>query len=246
MNNKKVFCELTKKEVLENEAREGFSVRPSIFKLIQEVEPNFSNDSWISRDELKKFKSKYLEGYLEKEEGEKEEINRIVSQAVSNHDFLSINYLDSINEKEDKRSFKETIADKIAEFGGSWGFILIFFIFVLIWCCFNTYVLSSKSFDPYPYVFLNLVLGCIASIQAPIIMMSQNRTSELDRKRALNDFKVNLKSEFEIMILREKINHIIHQQNPHIREVIDDHSDLLEDIRQTLNELKQTKNEQIL
>ena len=244
-----VFCELTKKDISINDAREGFSVRPSILKLIQEVEPNFSNDSWISRDELKKFKSKYLESYLEKEEGGKEEINKIVAQAVSNHDFLSIDYLDSINEKEDKKSITDIIADKVSEFGGSWSFIFFFFVFVLAWCFLNTYILTTKSFDPYPYIFLNLVLGCVASIQAPIIMISQNRASEMDRKRALNDFKVNLKSEFEIMILREKINHIIHQQNPHIREVIEDHSDLLEDIRQTLIEIKTNKNknhEQIL
>ena len=242
MIDKKIFCEITKKEVLTSEARKGFTVRPSILKLIHEVEPNFSNDSWISKEELKKFKQKYIENYLDEENGDMNELKKFVAQAVSNHDFLSTNYINSIDADEEKRSLKDTIADKIAEFGGSWNFIFMFFLFVLIWCCFNTYVLTTKSFDPYPYIFLNLVLGCIASIQAPIIMMSQNRASDIDRKRALNDFKVNLKSEFEIMILREKIDHIIHQQNPHIREIIDDHSDLLEDIRQTINEIKENGN----
>jgi len=243
MNEKTVFCELTGLAIPAGLARQGFTIRPSIFKLIQEVAPKFNNDSWISNEDLKGFKLKYVESIISEEEDDKEEIRKFVAQSVANHDFLSINYLDSVNNEEEKRTFKETVADKVAEFGGSWSFIFVFFIFVIIWCVFNTYVLASKSFDAYPYVFLNLVLGCIASIQAPIIMMSQNRTSELDRKRALNDFKVNLKSEFEIMILREKIDHVIHKQNPHIRQTLNDHSELLEDIKQTLNELKQTKNE---
>ena len=242
MSGEIVYCEINKKNILKKDARQGFTIRPSIFKLISENCPHFTNDSWILNEDLKKFKLKYIEKFIEDEESDKEDIKKFVAQAVANHDFLSANYLNSMDDDEENRTFKERIADKIAEFGGSWSFIFVFFSFVILWCCYNTYILSSKSFDPYPYVFLNLVLGCIASIQAPIIMMSQNRASNIDRKRAMNDFKVNLKSEFEIMILREKIDHVINKQNPHIHETLDEHFNVLEEIKETLKEIKNHQN----
>ena len=233
-----VFCELNKQQIKLKNARQGFTIRPSIFKLIQEVEPNFSTESWISNEDLKKFKLKYIEKFVEEEEGKKDEIQKFVANAVANHDFLSTNYLNSTSDDDEKRSFNDFMADKIAEFGGSWSFIAMFTLFVLIWCCFNTYYLKNSGFDPYPYIFLNLILGCIASLQAPFIMMSQNRALDKDRKRALNDFKVNLKSEFEIMIVREKLDHVINIQNPHIRETLEMHTETLEEIKQFLKEFR--------
>jgi uncharacterized membrane protein len=101
------------------------------------------------------------------------------------------------------------VADKVASFGGSWTFIISFIIFLLIWIAFNAFWLANKGFDPYPFILLNLILSCIAALQAPVIMMSQNRQEEKDRERAKKDYKINLKSELEIRELHEKIDHLI-------------------------------------
>ncbi len=106
----------------------------------------------------------------------------------------------------------ERVADLIARIGGSWGFIISFLVFLFAWAGINTMLLSSGAFDPYPYVFLNLVLSMLAAIQAPVIMMSQNRQTERDRLDAAHDYEVNLKSEIEIMALHEKMDELRHRE----------------------------------
>ncbi len=106
----------------------------------------------------------------------------------------------------DAKTFGERMADRVAEFGGSWTFIMLFGAFLVAWALINTAILSGSAFDPYPYIFLNLLLSMIAAIQAPIIMMSQNRQGKKDRDNAEHDYEVNLKSELEIMGLHEKFD----------------------------------------
>jgi uncharacterized membrane protein len=103
-------------------------------------------------------------------------------------------------------SFGDRLADSIARIGGSWGFILAFLAFLVVWALANTVLLTRDAFDPYPFIFLNLVLSMIAAIQAPIIMMSQNRQSERDRFFAAKDYEVNLKAELEVLGLHRKID----------------------------------------
>ncbi|WSH62980.1 DUF1003 domain-containing protein [Rhizobium ruizarguesonis] len=103
-------------------------------------------------------------------------------------------------------SFGERIADSIARIGGSWSFIITFFVFLIAWTVINTVILMSGAFDPYPFVFLNLILSMLAAIQAPIIMMSQNRQAERDRFEAAKDYEVNLKAELEVLSLHQKID----------------------------------------
>src|SRR5690606_39087291 len=111
------------------------------------------------------------------------------------------------------------IADKVADFGGSWTFILSFVSFLLLWIGVNAFVFMNKGFDPYPFILLNLILSCVAALQAPIIMMSQNRQETKDRERAKNDYMINLKSELEIRILHEKIDHLIMHQQKELMEI---------------------------
>jgi uncharacterized membrane protein len=112
------------------------------------------------------------------------------------------------------RTFGQKIADKVAAFGGSWKFIILFGVFIVLWILANIYVLLNKGFDPYPFILLNLILSCLAALQAPVIMMSQNRQEEKDRERARKDYMINLKSELEIRMLHEKLDHLIlHQQH---------------------------------
>jgi len=118
---------------------------------------------------------------------------------------------DIVSDKEGNLTPGQKAADGLAKFAGSWGFIIIFFFILMIWIVTNI-VLLSKPFDPYPFILMNLILSCLAAIQAPIIMMSQNRQEEKDRLRAKNDFKVNLKAEIIIEDLHQKVDALIEQQ----------------------------------
>ena len=112
----------------------------------------------------------------------------------------------------DDRTPGERLADKVAEFGGSWTFIICFGVFLVLWVLINTWALRAGAFDPYPYIFLNLILSMIAAIQAPVIMMSQNRQGKKDRQTAEDDYEVNLKAEIEIMGLHEKLDEMRAEQ----------------------------------
>ena len=182
-------------------------------KLIQASVPDFDKDSWITISKLREFKTQYVHNFIQ-EEGFKTELGAFIAKAVSEHEFLSHTYLDVLKQTEREKTF----ADKVANFTGSWKFIYGFLGFVGIWSLMN---ITFLRIDPYPFQFLNLILGIFAALAAPLIMMSQNREQAEDRQRALNDFKVNLKNEFELMIIREKVDHIIHQQNPHILDTIE-------------------------
>jgi len=115
---------------------------------------------------------------------------------------------DVIREFDEQLTFGERLADKVAEFGGSWKFIFLFLAFLIAWMLFNTFVLVAKAYDPYPYILLNLILSCIAALQAPVIMMSQNRMAAKDRERAAHDYEVNIKAELEILQLQEKLTQL--------------------------------------
>jgi len=121
--------------------------------------------------------------------------------------------------EENPSSFGDRMADKIADFGGSWTFILSFLGFLLVWILFNIFWLSNKGFDPYPFILLNLLLSCIAALQAPVIMMSQNRQEEKDRERAKEDLLINQKAEEEIRFLHEKLDLLIKQHEEFRREM---------------------------
>src|SRR5262245_47797244 len=112
----------------------------------------------------------------------------------------------------------ERIADKVASFGGSWTFILIFCATLLVWIAFNPWVLAARAFAPYPYILLNLLLSCLASLQAPVILMSQNRQAVRDRQRAEDDYTINLQAEVEIKALHEKVDHLAAQIEPLLRK----------------------------
>jgi uncharacterized membrane protein len=127
-------------------------------------------------------------------------------------------------------TFGHRAADAVARIGGSWGFVLGFIAMLLLWAVVNSVVLAG-GFDPYPYILLNLVLSCIASIQAPIILMSQSRMAQIDRIRATEDFRINLKAELEIAALHEKIDHLVSQQWERMLEMQKVQLEILEELR---------------
>lgn len=121
--------------------------------------------------------------------------------------------------KDTAPNFGERWADKVAEFGGSWTFIIVFTIMMIVWIGLNSWVLFFQPFDPYPYIFLNLVLSCIAALQAPIIMMSQNRQEAKDRIRAEKDYHINLRAEHEIQEMKVSLQTILHIQQDQLDKV---------------------------
>jgi uncharacterized membrane protein len=109
-------------------------------------------------------------------------------------------------------SRSQSISNKVATFGGSWKSTIIFGVILFVWIVINTVVLSAKAFDPYPFILMNLILSCIAALQAPVIMMSPNQQEEKDRKRSENDYLINLKAELEIRSLHQKIDLLLENQ----------------------------------
>jgi uncharacterized membrane protein len=153
---------------------------------------------------------------LAEEKGELSSLERSVVESLARHETLAE---DVEAELQKELSLGERLADGIADFGGSWTFILSFGGFILVWVLINTVVLIVRPFDPYPFILLNLFLSCLAAIQAPIIMMSQNRQEARDRLRSENDYRVNLKAELEIRHLHEKLDHLLQHQWERLVEI---------------------------
>ncbi|TDQ18277.1 putative membrane protein [Algoriphagus boseongensis] len=225
---------LSKAHIPNGEAVLGSDIRSGIFELIQLEHPGFQASDYISLSELNHYRRLYLTTLIEQEKGELALIDRNVMEAIRNNSTLS----EKIQEEEEALTFGDRLADKIASFGGSWTFITIFFSFLFIWMAINIFILVSKPFDPYPFILLNLILSCLAAIQAPIIMMSQNRQESKDRKRAEHDYQINLKAELEIKLLSEKMDHLLVHQNKKLLEIQEVQIDYLEDL---LNKVKEKK-----
>jgi len=230
-----ITCALSGKNVDPKDAYKGELIRKNIFDLIQEEHPEFNKDSYISLEELNKHRKKYIEKIVKQELGELNSLEQEVVDSIKDQDFLS-HSLEEISDKD--LTVGQRLADKVAMFGGSWAFIIAFFTFMFIWIITNIFVLLSKPFDPYPFILLNLILSCLASIQAPIIMMSQNRQEEKDRMRNLHDYQINLKAELEIRLLDEKMDHLIIHQNQRLTEMQEVQADYMEDILKQIALLK--------
>lgn len=215
------------KEIREEESQKGEDLMIEIYNLIKYDYPNFDKDKYISLNELNYYRRIYLTSLIEQENGELALIDKDVVEAVKNNSILSENIQEKV---ESKLTLGQKIADKVADFGGSWTFIISFFFFIIIWISINVWWLVSLSFDPFPFILLNLILSCLAAIQAPIIMMSQNRQEQKDRIRAEHDYQINLKAELEIKLLSEKIDHLIIHQNKKLLEIQIVQADYLEDL----------------
>ena len=218
---------ISKKEIQNGEDLRGQDIREGIFNLIKSEHPDFDKDSYITLAELNQYRRLYLTSLIIQKKGELAIIDRDVMDALKNNAILSENIQDEI---EAEITFSQKIADRVAAFGGSWTFIITFFSFILIWMVINIWFLATKSFDPYPFILLNLILSCLAAIQAPIIMMSQNRQEQKDRQRSEHDYKINLKAELEIKLLSEKIDHLLVHQNKKLLEIQEVQIDYLEDL----------------
>lgn|GEM_PF-97721 len=191
-------------------------VRPKVLDEIEREFPGLDRSAYICRQDLADFRMRHVQNLLISERGELTGLEEGVIESLKRHELMSP---DLHAEIVGRGTLGERLADRIATFGGSWTFLLSFFGFLLIWIGINAFVLLSRAWDPYPFILLNLILSCLAAIQAPVIMMSQNRQEAKDRIRSEHDYQINLKAELEIRHLHEKMDHLLMQQWERLVEI---------------------------
>jgi uncharacterized membrane protein len=210
-----------------NELSPAAVVREPIVEIIKKTNPDWSPSGFICTTDLNRFREEYVKDVLAKGKHEVSILEEQVIKSLKEHELLSTD----INAEFDRKlTLGERMADRMAEYAGSWRFISIFMVVLFIWIIINTAVLINKPFDPYPFILLNLILSCIAAIQAPIIMMSQNRQEAKDRLRSEHDYRINLKSELEIRHLHEKIDHLLMTQWQRLLEIQEVQTELIEEV----------------
>jgi uncharacterized membrane protein len=220
-------CSICGRDVPAREIVRLDDVRPAIIERIREECPDLPADGFICRSDLDRLRSNYVSELLARERGELTQLEEDVVKSLADHEILAENIETEFAEH---RTFGEQMSDRLASFGGSWTFISLFGAILLVWMAFNIVVVAQAQFDPYPFILLNLVLSCLAAIQAPIIMMSQKRQDAKDRLRSENDYRVNLKAELEIRHLHEKIDHILTRQWERLAEVQQIQLEIMQDL----------------
>jgi uncharacterized membrane protein len=214
------------------EAREPVlfgSVRPAIAEMMVAEHPNLTANDTICSRHVSDYRTRYVAGLLERERGELSDLERQVVESLAREETVSRNVEAAWDTR---RTTGERVADVVADFGGSWTFIGTFFFVLVVWMAFNVWATTRTVFDPYPFILLNLVLSCLAAIQAPIIMMSQKRQEAKDRLRSENDYRVNLKAELEIRNLHEKMDHLINRQWERLAEIQQIQLEIMQDMAQ--------------
>jgi uncharacterized membrane protein len=232
--SKNMACNICGKTKARSQMMPAALIRNAVAEKIKISNPGWKAEGYICLDDLNQFRMKYIQSLLESEKGELTTLDHEVLESLQRHETLSSN-VDA--EFEEDLTLGGKMADKLASFGGSWPFIIIFASILLIWVGLNSFLLLKKPFDPYPFILLNLVLSCLAAIQAPVIMMSQNRQESKDRLRSQHDYRVNLKAELEIRQLHDKIDHLLSHQWERLVEIQQIQIDLLSEL--TRSESKQ-------
>ncbi len=180
-----------------------------ILDLIRKDRPEWEAKRGICPNCLEQYRAKKFIGYLEAEYQKLSELEHAVVSKVTRRGRVSkLVHRDILTQM----TFGERVADKVAQFGGSWGFIGLFGGILVVWMVVNAWVLARHPFDPYPFILLNLVLSTLAALQAPVIMMSQNRQAHKDRMHAQQDYEVNLMAEIEIRDLHDKLDSLRFKQ----------------------------------
>lgn len=171
-----------------------------------------------------------------------QQLDQLVKESIAEEEMLSHRLAEL--EQEEQVTFGQRVADRVAAFGGSWSFIGLFILMVILWIGGNTVLMVWKPFDPYPFILLNLILSCVAALQAPVIMMSQNRQEDKDRQRARSDYMINLKAELEIRGLHRKIDLLIAEEMKTLFEIQKGQVDILIRIQEQLDQMKPSNHSQ--
>ena len=221
-----IKCQVCQKNFKMDEVMKAELLEEPIVQMIREKHPEWSSEGYICLADLYLFRARYVAEILKTSSQEIYDLGKEMDkeeQATPRN----IN-----KEFESSLTLGERLADGLANFGGSWTFISIFMAMMVIWMGINSFVLIEKTFDPFPFILLNLVLSCLAALQAPVIMMSQNRQEAKDRLRAENDFEINLRAEIEIRKLHERMDHLLMHQWQHLMDIQQLQVDLMKEISQ--------------
>src|SRR2546430_13050165 len=182
-------CQICGKRKLPNQGQIADVIRPSLVESMRKRYPQWDGRGFICFEDIGDCRRDYVKEVLEEELGELTALDQEVVESLREHEIVTSNIEKQF---EKKLTFGERLSDRIAEFGGSWKFLISFGAVIFVWIGANVVLLATKAFDPYPFILLNLILSCLAAVQAPVIMMSQNRAEARDRLRAENDYKINL------------------------------------------------------
>jgi len=203
--------------------------------------PQATADQFICSEHLVHYRMAKMDQMIQKDYQANKKINHRLTQILAKNTYQVV---DVNRQLENSLTFGQKVADAVARFGGSWAFIIIFIGIMLLWMFVNLLQLFGLHFDPYPFILLNLFLSMVAAIQAPLIMMSQNRAAEYDRLQAVNDFRVNSKSEEEIRVLHTKVDHVIQEDTPNLLEIQKMQTQMLGEIQSQINELRRLQAKQ--
>lgn len=202
-------------------------VRQPVSELIRRDCAGWTPQSWICHTDLHRYTAQLVEHMLAEERGEISRLDQDVLNSLRENELVATNLNAEIAEQ---KTFADIMADRIATFGGSWRFVLVFVGAMMVWITVNSLALFQSRFDPYPFILLNLVLSCVAALQAPIIMMSQNRQEKRDRLRAEQDYKVNLKAELEVRLLMTQLDQLRNHQWQRLLEIQGIQTNLMQEI----------------
>lgn len=220
----KAICGICKQPKKAMELLPAVVVTDSLAEFIRKDHPEWDKNGYICRADLSNYRSSYVRKSVEEAAQDLQQLDKNIGQ-IKQQQQREKRYVN--RGIKGKITPGQRAADNVAKFGGSWKFIISFMVFILLWLIINTAVWVVRPFDPYPYILLNLVLSCIAAIQAPVIMMSQNRLEARDRKRAENDFRIDVKSEMEIRNIDEKLDFLISHQWQRLFEIQQIQTDLM-------------------
>ncbi len=202
------------------------TLRADLVECMRRDRADLDLDGVVSLHEVAHYRGQLVEDLLHAEKRDITALEREVIDSLAEHQTIA----DNVEQELDgHRTFGERAADHVASFGGSWRFITLFGVVLVVWMALNV-VMATRAFDPYPFILLNLVLSCLAAVQAPIIMMSQRRSEAKDRARSLNDYQVNLKAELEIRHLHEKMDHLMTRQWERLAELQRMQIDLMQEM----------------
>ncbi len=208
-NNRKELCQVCQKELPVGKLFPLRLVRSTILETFYKKHPEADKKGYVCLSDLRLLRAEHVENLLTEDKGALSQLEKEVLQSLESDDLL----VENVNKKFDRKlTLGERMADRVARFGGSWKFILSFFFLLILWMIINTFFFAQEGFDPYPFILLNLVLSCLAAIQAPVIMMSQNRQAQRDRLQANEEYQTNLKAELEVQQIHARLDLFMKRQ----------------------------------
>ncbi|SBO17835.1 conserved hypothetical protein [Carnobacterium divergens] len=238
MNEKDQRCFVCQKKYASNEGTQIRNIEEKLRQFILKEHPTLKEKDFICYHDLVEYRLSSIEKMIQNDSKEMDLLNAKVVKSIKEGQTVSENINQQLSSK---LTLGQKVADSIARFGGSWIFIFSFIGVLVIWIIVNSIALFKPTFDPYPFILLNLVLSCLAAIQAPVIMMSQNRQESRDRAQSNSDYQVNLKSEIEIRLLHEKMDYMLNEQWQHLLEIQTVQVDLLNELHDRIDELEKIK-----